>query len=1055
MGQVGSIFSDYRLNLQGFDRDIDTIFRKRADMERRLAAQAQGVSTRVAPAIVAQHQQAATAAGMTAAAELRLATARARGQTAAGNYTGAITTLTNALARQTTTTTQTVNATNQLEAAKRKLHASTQSNVSGMDQLRNALGGLTRAFGALGFAIGLNFIVNFAKEAINAANQLEKVESTVRALSGSQQKYNEVLNLARQGQRNFGGSLADTLEGLGSLVNLSNRSNVSLEHLNNVSRRLALVDPLQGLKGASIALKEFLTGSDQTAILSLVRRFELPRSAIRDLTDETLTAQQKLEGLDKVLADQGITMDVLTARTLTTAVTYDRMGSSLDNARVAIGAWLAQGLQPAAAGLDVLANKAFENITQLNSLSDRFAALTGHILTATGTYQQYAQQVQFINSQLPFWAGKLAELTPAQFAFAQSLMRTGMTAQEASIAIAKVESTSRTLQGVFDTLGATTTDVGRHFGSLMQPMLEIAISSPEAAAGIANLALALQDELITGEQFRIVVLAQVDALRQQKEAADLAAAAEAHRHGEQSAGITDTQASTDAHTKNSEALVESTTKAVEAELAAQRLTNAQALLAALGGQVAAGQMEAGRGALIFAAGADVASDAAIRLINLQAQLALAKMPGGQGGTAGLTYSTVNERARSTGAQGVDQLRQNTVILDLHTKRVNEARLAEAEYQKSLGNMGPILAYYRSQLNSVREGSARYYEIVEKITDLEAGGKKGGGAGGGAGAARLKAQGKVLDQLEDQEIKFYNKMQDAADEHAQRMIDIEARYWADRVKAERKFHQQSLDSRADFYDSLAGIEDQGLRKALSEKYEQVQQDVARIREKHGADAAADYEREATERLTAETRLIDQINKLRSKKDAEGEDKSKEQREKDAAEAEYLEGVLALKQAANAERLRQIEEDGSAIEADKTKAIADEAARYTDAQDQIINSSDRATDKIALNAERRKLAIDAENASLARTREHYDALQGPGGSPTATVPSTAPAQGIAPPNTAIGTTRWETHDQGVIDILTTTNTILNDGFRQLVEGTTRLIERVTRVENAITNLSGAVQ
>ena len=40
-----------------------------------------------------------------------------------------------------------------------------------------------------------------------------------------------------------------------------------------------------------------------------MRRFELPKSALKELTSEALSTQEKLDALDKILADQGISMD--------------------------------------------------------------------------------------------------------------------------------------------------------------------------------------------------------------------------------------------------------------------------------------------------------------------------------------------------------------------------------------------------------------------------------------------------------------------------------------------------------------------------------------------------------------------------------------------------------------------------------------------------------------------------------------------------------------------------------------------------------------------------
>lgn len=216
------------------------------------------------------------------------------------------------------------------------------------------LGGAKSLLGGAGIALGAQQVISFTAESIKMANALEKTKSTVLALSGSQQRFNEVMEIARRGQQLYGGTLDETLRGLGSLVNLSNRTGTSLTQLDNVSRRLAVVDPVQGIEGANIALKEFLSGSGAEAATSLARRFELPKKAIAALAKEGTSAKDRLQALDDLLAKQGITQEVLANRANTTAATYDRLGVTIDDAKLKFGAWTSEGLEPAAKGLDRL-----------------------------------------------------------------------------------------------------------------------------------------------------------------------------------------------------------------------------------------------------------------------------------------------------------------------------------------------------------------------------------------------------------------------------------------------------------------------------------------------------------------------------------------------------------------------------------------------------------------------------------------------------------------------------------------------------------------------------
>lgn len=205
-----------------------------------------------------------------------------------------------------------------------------------------------KAASAFGLALGAHAIVSFGQEAIQAANSLEKTDATIRAISGSQERYDEVLRLASAGQQLYGGTIQENLEALRGLIPVANQAGLSLSELDNVSRRLALASPEQGLEGASFAIKEFLASGDT---VSLVERFELSRGALNALKESAGgDIQARLQGLNALIADLGFDQEVLAAQTETTANTYDRLGASVDNAKIAFGQFLADGLEPAAEG---------------------------------------------------------------------------------------------------------------------------------------------------------------------------------------------------------------------------------------------------------------------------------------------------------------------------------------------------------------------------------------------------------------------------------------------------------------------------------------------------------------------------------------------------------------------------------------------------------------------------------------------------------------------------------------------------------------------------------
>src|SRR5205823_9746108 len=88
--------------------------------------------------------------------------------------------------------------------------------------------------------------------------------------------------------------------------------------------------------------------------------------------------------------------------------------------------------------------------------------------------------------------------------------------------------------------------------------------------------------------------------------------------------IETTQQATLATQDNTTAIVQELTQKQANEVTTLQLSQAQATLAGLGGQVASGLLTAGNAAAILASQYNIASSAAVQLINLQAQLARAE-----------------------------------------------------------------------------------------------------------------------------------------------------------------------------------------------------------------------------------------------------------------------------------------------------------------------------------------------------------------------------------------------------------------------------------------------
>ena len=168
----------------------------------------------------------------------------------------------------------------------------------------------------------------------------ERIMTTARALSLSPETYTKALAAATQQQSRFGGTLARNLEDMTSFIPISNTYGVDVGKSVQVARKLAAFDPAQGMQGASIALKEFLSGN----VSSLSRRFEINRSDLSKIN--TGDANEMLDSLDILLAKMGVTDKLIDDQANSLATKYDRMTGRLETMQVSFSAFAVSAMTP-------------------------------------------------------------------------------------------------------------------------------------------------------------------------------------------------------------------------------------------------------------------------------------------------------------------------------------------------------------------------------------------------------------------------------------------------------------------------------------------------------------------------------------------------------------------------------------------------------------------------------------------------------------------------------------------------------------------------------------
>jgi hypothetical protein len=151
-------------------------------------------------------------------------------------------------------------------------------------------GGLLQGFGlGAGFAAAqqglqaMRGLFDFVGESVFGLNsQLERSVAVFEQVTGSVAAARDVVAALRQEAARSPFSDAEILGAGRALIAVSERSTESLLELVRVAEVLASIDAAQGFEGATLALREALSGDFE----SLIRRFEIPRAAIARLRAE-------------------------------------------------------------------------------------------------------------------------------------------------------------------------------------------------------------------------------------------------------------------------------------------------------------------------------------------------------------------------------------------------------------------------------------------------------------------------------------------------------------------------------------------------------------------------------------------------------------------------------------------------------------------------------------------------------------------------------------------------------------------------------------------------
>jgi hypothetical protein len=220
----------------------------------------------------------------------------------------------------------------------------------------------------------------FIRTSVVMRNEFDKVTSSLFIVSKTAQVYSSVMEIARENQRLFGGTLTENAREMSGFTLVARTANVGVEELNSVAQRLALFDPGQGITGASTALREFLAGN----IRSLRERFELPSNVLAQLGDRSLTASEKIETLSKFLDQQGLSAQNLKAQLNLASQAYADFAIQWEETSLNIGNFIQEAFAPAVRGINRFLGIINNDVAQVaESLALETAVQTGQFVDLT------------------------------------------------------------------------------------------------------------------------------------------------------------------------------------------------------------------------------------------------------------------------------------------------------------------------------------------------------------------------------------------------------------------------------------------------------------------------------------------------------------------------------------------------------------------------------------------------------------------------------------------------------------------------------------------------
>lgn len=359
---AGSAVGRYTIDISDAEAKVKRLESLFSGLARQSSAVGGGGSASQARQAAQSNQAAERAILARAAAEARLAQVQNTGANRLQGLIQAERIYADALSKVNSNTVSAINAQAQLAAIQNRIASQAGGGLpvlprtlesfgtQAIDQFKSGLLGLLgpAALVTAGFTAAGRSVQAF-KDGFALKAQLDQTTASLQVqLRGVRDSANVFAEAAQFGQQ-YKLTQQEVNEALIASAGILRNSTAGTADLLGVLARLQIVSPEQDLQGASLAVKELVSGD----ITSLVKRFEISRDAANKMKEEIKNGADAVQVLSRYLDNAGVSMDALKTRTEGAAGAQRNLAQAQERFSLALGNLAASN--GAVAGVNALA----------------------------------------------------------------------------------------------------------------------------------------------------------------------------------------------------------------------------------------------------------------------------------------------------------------------------------------------------------------------------------------------------------------------------------------------------------------------------------------------------------------------------------------------------------------------------------------------------------------------------------------------------------------------------------------------------------------------------